>query len=116
MLYCQASSTQEESMIKVYLNYVQYHVTIHHDMACCNIQSNNKPDQRYVRINNDTITTVFQDFANRQHLFASTAERNDMWLEIDFDDVEFEEAVTEHIRKMLSNYKHFAETTPTHHC
>jgi len=104
-------------VIKAYLNYPHGLITVHGDVNCVTIQANKKPRQRFVQVNITTIATELQNFYHHKHLFGSSAERNDMWLEIDFQDQAFEEAVLEYIRHQLGRYYiPFRDTVSTTHC
>ena len=58
--------------------------------------------------------TKFQD---KQYEFASKAGWNDLWLEIDLQDEEFEDAVAHYVQRLLgAHYKPFADAPVTVHC
>ncbi len=104
-------------MLLAYINYPVPHVTIHNDPTCASIQSHAKPNQRYCRINLSTISFELQNFHMKKYTFASNAEHNDMWLEIDFQDTEFEQAVVDYICRILQrHYKRFTSVKTIHHC
>ena len=104
-------------MIKAYINYPNPHITAHYDPDCGSIQSQHKPNQRYCRINLETISTELQNFRDRKYAFAAFTERNDMWLEIDFQDHAFETDVLEFICRLLGKYyQPFADLKPSTHC
>jgi hypothetical protein len=104
-------------MIKAYVNYPNPHVTAHFDPDCNSIQAQNKQNQRYVRIQIDTISKVLDNFNNTKYKFAAYPDRNDMWLTIDFGDQEFELATLEYICHLLGkHYKPFAGLMPSIHC
>jgi hypothetical protein len=86
-------------------------------MDCGNIQAHNKTNQRYLHINLNTISDELQNFNERKYLFASYQERNDMWIEIDFQDQAFEMAVLEYICRILGKHYHpLANLVPQIHC
>jgi len=58
--------------------------------------------QRWIRITLATFAEELARFARKEHRFASEARLNDMWLEIDFDDVAFERAVGEYLIRILA--------------
>jgi hypothetical protein len=104
-------------MIKAYVNYPNPKVTLHTDSSCSNIQMQNKADQRYIKINAETISKELMNFQNKKYRFAADPEFNDMWLEIDFGSYEFEEAVANYIRLLLGErYSPFARIKLDNHC
>jgi len=104
-------------MIKAYINYPNPHVTAHYDSNCGNIQAQHKPNQRHRLINIATVSEELQNFRDKKYSFAATQERNDMWLEIDFQDQVFEIGILEYISRLLGmHYSQFAGLTPTRHC
>lgn len=104
-------------MLNVYLNYPMSRVSVHHDPDCEFIRISRKPDQRVRRIDTTNISEELRKFRDKEHLFQSTHEFNDMWLEIDFGDQEFEEAVARYVHRLLSGYhKPFADSSVSIHC
>ncbi|MEW5869054.1 MAG: hypothetical protein AB1894_07245 [Chloroflexota bacterium] len=104
-------------MIQVYINYPVPHVTVHGDPGCGSIQAQHKPGQRYCRINVATIATELQNFRDKQYVFAANPERNDMWLEVDFHNREFEMAVVEYVCHLLgTHYGPFVGVKPKMYC
>lgn len=104
-------------MIKAYINYPNPHITAHCDPHCGNIQAQHKPEQRYVRVNIITVSDELQHFLKIDYKFAAYPERNDMWLEIDFNDRDFELAVLEHICRLLGDhYSPIKGMKPSIHC
>ena len=104
-------------MIKAYINYPKPHVTVHHDPNCGTIQVQHKPNQRYLRLNIETISEELLNFRDKKYPFAATRERNDMWLEIDFHDKVFEMAVLVYICRLLGMYySPFESMKPGIHC
>lgn len=104
-------------MIKVYVNYPNSKVTVHTDANCNSVQMQKKADQRYIKINAETISKELMNFQNRKYRFAADPEFNDMWLEIDFGNCEFEEAVANYIHSLLGKrYGPFARIKLDNHC
>lgn len=105
-------------MIMVYLYSPHARISAHRDPNCTAVQQMRKPNQRVYQINNDTISAELRKIQARdgQYQFASTAELNDMWLAVDFQDEVFEKAVVRHVQKLLSlRYESFHNTTVTFH-
>jgi len=104
-------------MLKVYLNYPNSRVSVHHDPCCSTIQIMGKPDQRYIRMNITNIRHELQKFKDKQYQFKPESAFNDMWLEIDFQDEEFEMAVAGYVHRLLGqHYKPFSDSHLTTHC
>jgi hypothetical protein len=104
-------------MIKAYINYPNPHITVHSDSACGNIKSQNKPDQRYCRINSRTISDELKKFQKHEYRFGATPSNNDIWLEIDFENQAFEMAIVEYVCHLLGkHYSPFARVKPERHC
>lgn len=104
-------------MIKAYINYPNPRVTIHGNTNCGSIQAQRKPDQRYIKLNNLTKSRELQNFYEKKYTFAANPEHNDMWLEIDFHDVNLEQKVLQDICHIVGNYyKPLRGIKPTTHC
>ena len=104
-------------MLSVYLNYPVSKISAHHDPDCRHIRPTDKPGQRVVRIDLGNLSAELQKFRDKEYPFTSTAGLNDMWLEIDFQDRDFEEAVVRFVQQLLGeHYKRFAEASMTIHC
>ena len=104
-------------MIKAYVNYPNPKISMHTDLGCGNIQMQKKIGQRYIKINAETISTELRSFRDHEYHFAANPELNDMWLEIDFKDCEFEKAVAGYICALLgSHYAPFNRIKPENHC
>jgi hypothetical protein len=104
-------------MLMVYLNYPMSRVSVHHDPNCSTIRVMNKPNQRICRINARSISAELENFKQKRYRFQATAELNDMWLEIDFTDEEFEMDVLRRIHRLLGqHYKPFRDCRIEVHC
>ena len=104
-------------MIKAYINYPQPHVTIHHNLYCGNIQSQQKPNQRYIKINSSSLDGELKNFRVKKYRFASNPDYNDMWLEIDFHNTDFEQKVLQDICQIIGNYyRPLKGIKPITHC
>lgn len=96
-------------MLKAYLNYPQSKVSVHRNPSCSNIEKMSKPNQRSVQIDLQKISEELQRFSENEHKFASEAKWNDMWITIDFDDPDFEDAVLAYVHRLISKrYSPFA--------
>ena len=105
-------------MLKVYVNYPNKEVCAHHKAYCEQIQKMKKPDQRLVRIDPSNISAELQRFSKKQYTFAANAAENDMWLELDFADADFEFAVLAYVHRLIGRYytRLAAVGIEKHHC
>ncbi len=104
-------------MISVYINYPNKQITIHEKSICNFIQRAQKPNQRKIEININNCEGPLNDFFNKRIEFQSIPELNDIWLEIDFADKEFEIHLVEYIRRILvKHYSPFADSIVKIHC
>ena len=104
-------------MIYVYLNYPNRQATVHHDSTCQHIRQAHKQGQRTAKINLAKISEELGKFADKQYTFASKPSQNDIWLEIDFRDADFEKAVAAYVLRLAGkHYKPFRELGLQTHC
>ena len=76
-------------------------------------QKHIKSNQRVIKINIKSLSDELREFSEYKHRFASTQELNDMWLEINFSDLDFEIAVAEYILSLLrKKYGRFSDAEP----
>jgi hypothetical protein len=107
----------EAKMLKVYINYPNCHLTVHGDPDCGYIQAMGKPNQRICRINATSISAELLKFKEGKYQFQSSSALNDMWLEIEFGNKEFELAVTYYIHNLLGRqYRPFVDAQVKEHC
>jgi hypothetical protein len=91
-------------MLHAYINSPQPKVVIHPDPSCPRIQMNAKPGQRVVRINVESLSEEIGRFKNKEYRFAADATNNDMWIEVDFGDADFEAAIIEYVRRLIGKH------------
>jgi hypothetical protein len=104
-------------MLTAYINYPNPHITAHFNPNCGNIRSHRKTNQRYIRLNTATISAELSKFQTKAYRFAADQQHNDIWLEIDFQDRDFELSVLDYIGKCLGKYyKPFQNIQPKVHC
>ena len=104
-------------MLRAYVNYPNAQVTIHREGSCASVRQRNKEGQRTVRLNIRALSSELGKFSDKAYRFASEADLNDMWLELDFKDEKFERAVFEYLRLLLAqHYKPFAGVKVSEHC
>jgi hypothetical protein len=104
-------------MIMAYINYPNPHITIHGNSNCSHIQVQRKRGQRVIRLNSVTISSQLKRLAAKYYIFGAQARTNDMWLDIDFGDPEFEAAVTKYIKRIVGrHYKPLESAKIARHC
>jgi hypothetical protein len=104
-------------MLKVYINYPNPKISMHRDPSCGAIQKMSKSDQRLITINRTTISAELQRFGDKEYTFAANPAGNDMWLQIDFGDEEFESAVLRYVQNLIGkHYSPLAEAQIQQHC
>lgn len=104
-------------MLRAYINYPNAQVTVHTDSSCASVRQQKKEGQRTVRLSVRSLSSELGKFSDKAYRFASEADFNDMWLEVDFNDQNFERAVVDYVRLLLAqHYKPFAGVKVTGHC
>ncbi len=90
---------------------------LHGQSTCGQIAKMGKPGQRRILINRELIGDELRRFAAKEHRFGADASVNDIWLAVDFADAAFEEAVVEHVHRLIGeHYSPFASVTIEKHC
>lgn len=104
-------------MLQVYLNYPNSRVSMHGDTSCGYVRRSRKCGQRCLKINLESFSGEVKALIQGEHRFASTPEFNDMWLEVDFGDEQFERAVVEYVCTELGKrYEPFCRAQIERHC
>lgn len=88
-------------MMKAYVNYPNKKVSVHGDSSCREIEKMAKPLQRVVRIDSRSVSAELQRFGGREYRFAAKRSVNDMWIEADFGDADFEAAVLAYVHRLI---------------
>jgi hypothetical protein len=88
-------------MIKAYINTTDARVTVHNNPNCNSAQIKINQDQRTVLLNTDTISRELRRFRNNDYRFASEAGMNDMWLILDFQDADLENALASYLKRLV---------------
>ena len=97
-------------MLFAYLNYPNASVTVHRDRSCGHIRSRRKEGQRTLLITLDTLSGELRRFEAREHVFGASADINDMWVDIDCSDEDFESAILSYLHRTLGKrYKRLRE-------
>jgi hypothetical protein len=104
-------------MLRAYINYPNAQVTVHRESTCASVRQQKKEGQRTVRLNVRTLSSELGKFSDKAYRFASEADLNDMWLEVDLNDEKFERAVVDYVRSLLAqNYTPFTGVKVSGHC
>ena len=104
-------------MLNAYVNYPKPEVSAHHDPSCRAIQKNAKPGQRLVRIDAPSIPAELQRFKVKGYTFAANRAGNDMSIEVDFEDADFENAVIACVHRLIGkHYSPLARVAVETHC
>ena len=88
-------------MLQTYINYPNQKVSVHGDRSCQQIGKMAKAGQQRFRIDSKSISMELQHFGGKQYMFAPNAADNDMWIEVDFSDAEFERAVVAYVHRLI---------------
>ncbi|MDB5243144.1 MAG: hypothetical protein JWP57_3769 [Spirosoma sp.] len=88
-------------MTKAYINYPVPHIRSYSNTESAQIGKHNKADQRHIRIDIDTLSTELIRFSTGYYRFAAKTSSNDMWLEIDLNDSQFEGDVLRFIQRQI---------------
>ncbi len=104
-------------MVYIYLNYPNPRATLHSDLNCGFVPKPPSKGQRWIRVTPATFEQELAKFRDHEYVFRSEAKFNDMWLEVDFGDKEFERAVGDYLLRVLSTqYTPFSRVVVREHC
>jgi hypothetical protein len=104
-------------MIHVYVNYPIPKFSVHENSSCATIGKHRKEKQLLVRLDVDTLSDELRRFAEKEYVFTANPAGNDMWLDIDFRDREFEYAVLRYVQKLIGrHYTPLARCEIQTHC
>ena len=99
-------------MLFTYFNYPGAAITVHRDRSCGHIRSRRKQGQRMLLLTIDSLSSELRRFAAKEHTFGSSPDINDMWVDIDCSDDNFESAVLKFLQRTLGmRYKRFREAS-----
>ncbi len=103
-------------MTRAYINYPNPHMLLHRNDNCGEVGKNQKVNQRNLTIHSNSLSQYLGEFRH-QLKFGSHANENDVWLTLDFEDAQFEEAVARHLLHLLGlRYKPLAKASARCHC
>ena len=104
-------------MIKTYIDYPNVNVTVHRKPNCLQAKVGPKQNIRHVIINADNLSKELKKFRNNKHKLSAETGMNDIYLILDFGDPVFEEALVEHIKRLVGfTYEEFQNCELLVHC
>ena len=89
-------------MIKAYVNSTDARVTIHNNPNCASARITVNQDQRTVLVNTDSLSRELRRFRNNEYRLLDNAGMNDVWLILDFQDAEFENALAGYLKRLVA--------------
>ena len=104
-------------MIKAYIDASGARVTIHNNPNCGSAQVKINQDQRTVLLNTDTLSRELRRFRRNEYRFVAEAGMSDLWLILDFQDGEFENALVNYLARLVGKeYKTAGNWDVQVHC
>jgi hypothetical protein len=104
-------------MLRVYVNSPASTVTIHKDPRCIYWPRADSPGARVIHLREATLSAELQLCREKEYRFAAQSGMNDIWLDVDFADPEFELATVKHVKLLLGkHYKRLREAPVRVHC
>lgn len=91
----------KHSMTSIYIDYPVPHFSLRRDQRSEDRYRRAKENRRLVEFTPETFSAAIAPFVNGEVRFASEAALNDLWLDLDFGDYEFEEAIGRYIQRLL---------------
>ncbi len=88
-------------MTSVYINYPNPHFSIEHGVTSLSRIRHEKDDRRLVTFTPHTLSSALLPFINAEVQFGASQAVNDMWLDLDFGNQEFEIALVKYIQTLL---------------
>lgn len=103
--------------MKAYLNYPNPRMTLHGNSTCTEIGKMQKVGQRDVPISRASFTQALNQLTGSGFRLGAQAPVNDVWLTINFDDLQFEEAVARYVHRLLAQrYSRLRAAPVKRHC
>jgi len=98
----------------VYFNYPRSRISIHRSNDCPHIQKQSKTDQRYIHITIDSCVETLRILETTP--FTSTADSNDIWVDISFPTSKQEMSIVYIVQALFGKkYSPFREATIEEH-
>ena len=104
-------------MLRVYINYPNPRIVVHSNPDCLSVQKRHKANQRFIRIELANLSNELEKFANGRYSFRSNTDSNDLWLEIELNNMSFEYALVNYVQVLLSKqHRPFSKVEVLEHC
>jgi hypothetical protein len=88
-------------MTSVYIDYPTREFCVKEGVRSADRFKHDKPNRRVVHLTHQNFSSEIRKFTGRQVQFSSTAEYNDLYVDLDFNDTEFEKATCLYIKRLL---------------
>lgn len=88
-------------MIKLYINPADARVILHNNPNCDSARIRVNQDQRTILVNTDSLSRELRRFRNNEYRFAAEAGMSDVWVMLDFQDAEFENALARYLQRLV---------------
>lgn len=95
------SSKVKYNMTSVYINYPTSHFSVRTNERSAGRFRRDTPNRRFFEINISTFSGVMASFASGDVQFTAKSGFDDIWIDVDFDSPEFEEAVIRYVQEIL---------------
>lgn len=89
-------------MIKAHVSSADARVTIHNNPNCASARITVSQDHRTALLNTDSLSSELRRFRDNEYRFLAKAGMNDMWIILDFQDPEFENALARHLKRLVA--------------
>jgi hypothetical protein len=105
-------------MIYVYINKPNLHIEIHRNPECKHIHSHSTLEkQRELKLSIENCSEILHNFSVGNYRFDNKPVTRDMWLVIDFGDLDFEIAIASYIHLLVGRkYRSLAKNPPKFCC
>ena len=91
-----------DALIKAYINYPHRYMELHADSTCSEIGKMGKIAQRQEEVTPQSFAATCDKLANKNFRLGSDASINDLWLFVNFNDSDFEEAAARYLYRSLA--------------
>jgi len=88
-------------VIKVYVDAANARVTVHNNPNCAAARIKINQDQRTVLFNTDSLSRELRHLKSNEYRLLAVPHNNDIWLILDFQDAEFENALARHLMRLV---------------
>ncbi len=104
-------------MLLGYINYPRPHMTLHANLSCPEIGKMGKVNQRKLKVTSTSLAQTVSLLSGDSFRLGAASSINDLWLELDFGDSQFEEAVARYLFRVLGlRYTPLADSPIKTHC